>query len=64
MPSPNLGSLSVVDKATSEIIDGFSNANYAFWDVSVGFRIRFPLKILILRGATGRMELALHTLVG
>ena len=49
MSIPVSGRLSPVDKATSEIIDAFSNTNYAFWDVSVGFRIRFPLRFLSLR---------------
>lgn len=35
---PILERVSPLEKVTSEIIDAFSNANYAFWDVSVGFR--------------------------
>jgi len=42
-------SLSPADKTISEIIDAFSNANYAFWDVYVRFSIWFPLKLLGLR---------------
>jgi hypothetical protein len=51
-----------VYKTTSEIIDAFSNANYVFMDVSVGFRIRFPLRFLGLttprsfEGFTNRLE--------
>ena len=41
---PILERLSPLVKATSEIIDAYSNANYVFLDVSVGFRIRFPLR--------------------
>jgi hypothetical protein len=46
---PILGRLSPLYKTTSEIIDAFSNANYVFMDVSVEFRIRFPLRFLGLR---------------
>jgi hypothetical protein len=44
--SPISGRLSPADKTTSEIIDAFSNSNYAFMDVSVKFSIHFPLRFL------------------
>jgi hypothetical protein len=50
MSGPNSGRLSPEDQITSKIIDVFSNTNYAFWDVSVGFRILFFLRFLDLRG--------------
>jgi hypothetical protein len=40
-----------MDKTISEIIDAFSNGKYVFWEVSVKFRIQFPLRFLGL-GAT------------
>jgi hypothetical protein len=50
MSGSKAGRLSRADKTTSKIIDAFSNVNYAFLDVSVGFRIRYPLAVLQLRG--------------
>jgi hypothetical protein len=43
------GGLSPADSDISKIIDGFSNANYALWEVSVEFGIPFPLVLLQLR---------------
>jgi hypothetical protein len=31
-------------KTTSKIIDAIFHINYAFWEVSVGFRIQYPPK--------------------
>jgi hypothetical protein len=41
--------LSPTDSGISKIIDGFSNANYVLWEVSVKFSIVFPLILLQLR---------------
>jgi hypothetical protein len=49
--SPISGRLSPVVEITSEIIDAFSNTNYVFLDVSVGFSIRFPLRFLGLEAS-------------
>jgi len=34
--------LSSMSKTTSKIIDAIFHINYAFWEVSVGFRIQYP----------------------
>jgi hypothetical protein len=49
MSSPDSGRLSPADKTTSEIIDVISSSNYVFVEVSVRFRIRFPLIFLRLQ---------------
>ena len=48
MSGSDLGSVSVLEKSTSEIIDAKSNDKYVFWEVDVGIRIQYPLKILEL----------------
>lgn len=50
MSSSVSGTLNPANKATSVIIDAFSNTKYVFWDVSVGFRICFPVEFLELTG--------------
>ena len=49
---PILERLSPLVKATSEIIDAFSNGKYVFLEVSVEFGICFPLRFLRLGTAT------------
>jgi hypothetical protein len=44
--SPFPEQLSPVYRITSKIIDAFSNANYAFLEVCVGFNILFSLRFL------------------
>jgi hypothetical protein len=48
--------LSPADQATLQIIDAFSNGNYSFWDVSVGFCIHCPFGFLVLHGAIRNNE--------
>src|SRR5579864_1702548 len=45
---PFSGRISPTDKASSKIIDAFSNGNYVFVDVSVEFRIYNALRFLRL----------------
>jgi hypothetical protein len=51
-PRPFSRPLSPVDKASSEIIDAFSNGKYVFLDVYVEFGIPFPLRFLGLGTAS------------
>jgi hypothetical protein len=44
--NPSPGRLSPLIKATSKIIDAFSNANYVFLDVYMGLHMPFPLSFL------------------
>lgn len=46
--------LSPSPKETSKIIDAFPGSNYAFLDVSVGFRIPFCLEFLHLQLFTAK----------
>ena len=61
MSDADRGELSPADSSLCEIIDGFSNRNYALWNVSVKFGMPIPLILLQLQEMFRRRSAAEDT---